>query len=54
MQKGPLICDRCHAGQMVEYSRTVGTEKKVTIKGTRCERCGFTLLDDDEAVWAAV
>ena len=49
-----MICERCHAGQMMEYERTVGTASKVTLRGTRCERCGFTLLDDDDAVWSAV
>jgi hypothetical protein len=40
---------------MLEYERTVGTgEKATTIRGTRCERCGFTVLDDDGDVWSAV
>ena len=49
-----MMCERCRAGQMVEYERTVGSEGKVaTIRGSRCERCGFTLLDNDEDVWSA-
>jgi uncharacterized OB-fold protein len=50
-----LICERCHAGQMVEYRRTLGGgEKTAEIVGTRCERCGYTQLDNDDDVWAAV
>ena len=49
-----MICERCHAGQMLAYERSVGTDPKVSIKGTRCERCGFTVLDNDEDVWSAV
>ena len=50
-----MICDRCHAGQMIEYERKVGRgETAIVIKGTRCERCGFTSLDNDEDVWSAV
>ncbi len=50
-----MICERCRAGQMVEYERKVGTGDKVaTIRGTRCERCGFTALDNDEEIWSAV
>lgn len=40
---------------MEEYRRTVGAgPSAVTISGTRCSRCGFTLLDSDDAVWSAV
>jgi ribosomal protein L37E len=40
---------------MVEYEREVGIiGKKSTIKGDRCNRCGFTSLDNDEDVWSAV
>jgi len=39
---------------MVEYSRTVGREKSVVIAGTKCDRCDFTLLDDDEKIWSTV
>jgi len=49
-----LICERCHAGQMVKYERTVGGDKPAVITGTRCDRCGFTLLDNDEDIWSAV
>ena len=48
-----MMCDRCHAGQMLEYETTVGKERPVTIRGTRCERCGYTMLDNDEDVWSA-
>jgi len=50
-----LICDKCHAGQMVEYQREVGTgSRKAVISGTKCTICGFTLLVNDLDIWAAV
>jgi hypothetical protein len=50
-----LTCERCHAGQMVEYSKEVGSQAgKVTLTGRRCDRCGYTELDSDEDVWSAV
>jgi hypothetical protein len=50
-----LICEVCHAGQLLDYSRTVGSgSAAVTIKGKRCERCGHTLLENDEDIWSAV
>ena len=49
-----MICERCHAGQMVEYERQVGRESKVTIRGTRCDRCGYVQLSNDDDVWSAV
>ncbi len=49
-----MICDRCHAGQMQEYVRTVGSGSKATIRGMKCERCGFTILDNDDEIWSAV
>ncbi|MDV3277921.1 MAG: hypothetical protein LYZ69_05580 [Nitrososphaerales archaeon] len=50
-----MSCERCHAGQMVEYGRQVGDgQKMVMISGRRCDRCGFTLLDNDDDVWSAV
>ena len=40
---------------MVEYERQIGKGAKTTnIRGTRCDRCGFTSLYDDEDVWSAV
>ncbi len=39
---------------MLEYERSVGGANAVTIRGLRCERCGFTDLDNDEDVWRAV
>jgi hypothetical protein len=39
---------------MVEYQKIVGSAKPITITGSRCDRCGFTLLDDDEEIWSAV
>jgi uncharacterized OB-fold protein len=50
-----LICERCHAGQMMEYSKQVGgSERAATIVGTRCDRCGYIQLDNDDDVWSAV
>ncbi|MGD0319137.1 MAG: hypothetical protein ABSB56_05540 [Nitrososphaerales archaeon] len=50
-----MICERCHAGQLVEYQRQMGGGgKTVTIKGTRCDRCGFTELENDDDIWSAV
>ena len=49
-----MICDRCHAGQMLPYTRTVMGDKPAVIAGKRCERCGFVLLDDDGGIWSAV
>ncbi len=52
---GALICEKCHAGQMLEYERVVGTAaKSVTIRGERCERCGFTSLSNDDDIWQAI
>ncbi len=40
---------------MVAYERKVGNPTRPTIiKGLRCDRCGYTQLDNDEDVWAAV
>jgi hypothetical protein len=40
---------------MVEYRRQVGEgEKTAVISGKRCDKCGFTLLDNDDDVWSAV
>jgi len=39
---------------MLEYERQVGRESKVTIRGSRCERCGYVLLSNDDDIWSAV
>jgi hypothetical protein len=40
---------------MLEYERVLGKgAKPAIIRGLRCERCGFTELSDDEAIWSAV
>jgi hypothetical protein len=50
-----MICDKCHAGQMVAYERTVGASgREAKIRGTRCDRCGFVSLENDEDVWSVV
>ncbi|MDE1857496.1 MAG: hypothetical protein KGI26_00300 [Thaumarchaeota archaeon] len=50
-----MMCERCHAGQMLEYEKRLGRSGKETvIRGLRCERCGYVQLSDDDAVWSAV
>ena len=50
-----LICERCHAGQMLEYDRKLTSKgNEITLTGRRCERCGYTQLDSDDDVWSAV
>ena len=50
-----MICERCHAGQMLEYAKEVaGAGGAAMISGRRCERCGYTELDNDDDVWSAV
>jgi hypothetical protein len=40
---------------MVEYRRTVGEGQRTAVMvGKKCDRCGFTQLDNDEDVWSAV
>ena len=40
---------------MVEYHRKLGAgEKTAEIIGTRCDRCGYTQLDNDDDVWSAL
>jgi predicted Zn-ribbon and HTH transcriptional regulator len=49
------MCERCRAGQMVEYEKSLGRGGKATvIRGLRCDRCGFVVLSDDDAIWSAV
>lgn len=47
------MCERCHAGQMLEYEKVLGG-KATTIRGQKCERCGYVQLYDDDAIWSAV
>lgn len=49
-----MMCERCRAGQMLEYEKNVGRDRVAVIRGLRCERCGFVQLSDDDSVWAAV
>ena len=50
-----MMCERCHAGLMIEYERKIGSGPKETIlMGRKCERCGYTQLDSDDDVWSAV
>jgi len=46
-----LICDRCHAGQMLDYEKQVG---KSQIKGKKCSVCGYVALDNDDDIWSAI
>lgn len=40
---------------MVQFERRVGTgTKEVTLRGVRCDRCGYTSLDDDSDIWGTV
>lgn len=40
---------------MVEYQRRLGEGSNTAeIIGRKCDRCGFTELDNDDDVWAAV
>jgi predicted nucleic-acid-binding Zn-ribbon protein len=49
------MCDKCRAGQMVEYERTMKNAGKLAkIIGARCDRCGYTRLDSDDDVWSIV
>ena len=50
-----MNCERCRAGMMVEYERKIlAGGKEATLRGRRCDRCGFTQLDSDDDVWSAV
>ena len=50
-----LICDKCHAGVMVEYERTMkNRDKEAKIIGRKCDRCGYIKLDSDDDVWSIV
>jgi hypothetical protein len=40
---------------MVEYERKVlAGGKEARLIGRKCDRCGFTQLDNDDDVWSAV
>lgn len=50
-----VICDKCHAGQMVAYEKRVGDPSRPSvIMGSKCDRCGYVQLDNDDDVWSAV
>jgi hypothetical protein len=50
-----MMCEKCRAGQMVEYQRKIlAGGKEVALTGRKCDRCGFTQLDSDDDVWSAV
>jgi len=40
---------------MAEYSRRVVADgREAVLTGRKCDRCGFTQLDNDDDVWSAV
>ncbi len=39
---------------MVHYERAVGPKAEAKITGSRCDRCGFVLLDNDDDIWSAL
>ncbi len=50
-----MICNKCRAGQMVEYQRKIhGKSGETTISGSKCDRCGYISLDSDDDIWSAV
>lgn len=39
---------------MVEYEKKISTgTKEASLIGRKCDRCGYTQLDNDDDVWAA-
>lgn len=39
---------------MVEYTKKIATGPKETVlTGRKCDRCGYTQLDNDDDVWEA-
>jgi hypothetical protein len=39
---------------MVEYEKKISTgTKQTSLIGRKCDRCGYTQLDNDDDVWAA-
>ena len=39
---------------MLEYRRRVGEDDRaVEMVGSRCERCGYTQVDNDDDLWKA-
>jgi uncharacterized OB-fold protein len=39
---------------MVEYEKKISTgTKQTSLMGRKCDRCGYTQLDNDDDVWAA-
>ncbi len=46
-----MICERCRAGQMVEYERKIlAGGKEAVLTGRKCDRCGYTQLDSDDDI----
>jgi uncharacterized OB-fold protein len=39
---------------MAEYQKKISTgAKETSLMGRKCDRCGYTQLDNDDDVWAA-
>ena len=50
-----MMCDKCRAGQMIEYARKINAKgKEATLVGSKCTLCGYTKLDSDDDIWSAV
>lgn len=50
-----MICEKCLAGQMMPYEKSFvreGNQAKIT--GAKCERCGYTKLENDDDLWSLV
>jgi hypothetical protein len=39
---------------MEDYEKKLGPAAKAIIRGKKCNRCGFVLLDNDDDVWSAL
>lgn len=40
---------------MTEYERTISrSDKRTTIVGLKCDRCGYIMLNSDDDIWSIV
>jgi RNase P subunit RPR2 len=54
-EKVGMICDKCRAGQMLQYEKSFSSDgKSAKILGSKCERCGHIKLANDEDIWSIV
>jgi hypothetical protein len=50
-----MMCEKCRAGQMVEYTRKIEAKGRIAmLAGKKCSLCGYTKLDSDDDIWSAV